>query len=324
MSHTAVALAHPNIAFIKYWGNRDRALRLPANSSLSMNLAALQTETRVQFDSALKADELFLNNTPALPFQTQRVSVMLDLVRGLANLTTFARVESSSNFPSGSGIASSSSAFAALALAASAAAGLSLDEPALSRLARRGSGSASRSVPPGFVEWRAAEHDQDSYAFSIAPPQHWQLVDCIAVVSEEHKQTGSTEGHALAATSPLQIARLLGVEARLTACRQAIQDRDFAALAQVVELDSNLMHAVMLTSAPPLLYWQPVSLAIMHAVRAWRSAGQPVCFTLDAGPNVHVLTEAPNAALVSRQLAAIPGVQRVIESAAGGAAHLLS
>jgi diphosphomevalonate decarboxylase len=320
----ATALAHPNIAFIKYWGNRDQALRLPASSSISMNLAALQTETRVLFDPALKSDELLLNNSQASPAQTQRVSSVLDLVRALANSPLFARVESSNNFPSGSGIASSSSAFAALALAAAAAAGLRLAEPDLSRLARRGSGSASRSVPPGFVEWRAAERDEDSYAFSIAPVSYWDLVDCIAVVSEEHKQTGSTEGHVLAATSPLQIARLLGAEARLGTCRQAIQDRDFAALARVVELDSNLMHAVMLTSDPPLFYWQPASLAVMHAVRAWRAAGQPVCFTLDAGPNVHVLTEAPSAPAVAQQLAAIPGVQRVIQSGAGGAAHLLS
>jgi diphosphomevalonate decarboxylase len=320
----ATALAHPNIAFIKYWGNRDQALRLPASSSLSMNLAALQTETRVLFDPALKADQLLLNNSQASPVQTQRVSSVLDLVRALANSPLFARVESSNNFPSGSGIASSSSAFAALALAAAAAAGLHLAVSDLSRLARRGSGSASRSVPPGFVEWRAAERDEDSHAFSIAPASHWDLVDCIAIVSEEHKQTGSTEGHALAATSPLQIARLLGAEARLGTCRQAIQDRDFAALARVVELDSNLMHAVMLTSDPPLFYWQPASLAVMHAVRAWRAAGQPVCFTLDAGPNVHVLTMAPNAPTVAQQLAAIPGVQRVIQSGAGGAARLLS
>lgn len=321
---SATAVAHPNIAFIKYWGNRDQALRLPSNSSLSMNLAGLESTTTVRFDPALQADELRLNGAAAQPVQTLRVSHVLDIVRALAKFRTSASVESSNNFPSGSGIASSASAFAALALAASAAAGLALDEPALSRLARRGSGSASRSVPAGFVEWRAAERDEDSYAFSIAAADHWALVDCIAVVSESHKLTGSTEGHALASTSPLQIARLLGAEARLATCRDALLQRDFAALAEVVELDSNLMHAVMMTSTPPLIYWQPASLTVMHAVREWRAGGLAACYTLDAGPNVHVLTDSANAAEVAKRLAELPGVQRVLQAVPGGAAHLLA
>lgn len=326
MSNLAVAtaVAHPNIAFIKYWGNRNQALRLPANSSFSMNLAGLETKTKVSFDSAFKADQLFLNSAPATRDQLQRVIGVLDLVRGMSKQAPFARVESTNNFPSGSGIASSASAFAALALAASTAAGLKLDERDLSRLARRGSGSASRSVPSGFVEWRIAERDEDSYAYSIADQEHWALTDCIAVVSESHKKTGSTQGHELAATSPLQIPRLLGAEARLGVCRQAILDRDFSALIDVVELDNHLMHAVMMTSTPPLLYWQPASLAVMHAVRQWREDGLAACYTLDAGPNVHVITEAQDAQTVATHLATIPGVQRVLSATPGGAARLLA
>ncbi len=166
----------------------------------------------------------------------------------------------------GAGIASSASAFAALALAASAAAGLKLSEKDLSRLARRGSGSACRSIPGGFVEWQAGQDDDTSYAVSIAPPEHWALVDCIAIVSQEHKPTGSAEGQALAHTSLLQAARLADAPRRLEICRRAILDRDFAAFAEVVELDSNLMHAVMMTSSSPL-----VLLAAGHP------AGDPGC-----------------------------------------------
>lgn len=125
-------------------------------------------------------------------------------MREMAGFSLRAEVHSENNFPAGAGIASSASAFAALALAASAAAGLELSERDLSRLARRGSGSACRSIPGGFVEWQAGTGDEDSFAFSIAPPEHWPLADCIAIVDHEHKATGSTEGHALAATSPLQ------------------------------------------------------------------------------------------------------------------------
>ncbi len=320
---SAIAVAHPNIAFIKYWSNRDDALRLPANSSLSMNLDGLQTQTQVEFDSNLSKDNLRLNGKDATAEQLARVSAFLDLVRSIAGIETHARVVSENNFPSGAGIASSSSAFAALALAASAAAGLALDEAALSRLARRGSGSASRSVPGGFVEWRAADRDEDSFAQSIAPAQHWALTDCIAVVSEAHKSVGSTEGHQLAHTSPLQAARLQGAEDRLGRCREAILQRDFAALAAGVEMDNHLMHAVMMTSRPPLLYWQPASLAVMHAVRAWRAGGMQVCYTLDAGPNVHVICLTQDAGKVAKQLAEITGVSNVLRASVGGPARLI-
>ncbi len=321
---TASAVAHPNIAFIKYWGNRDNALRLPANSSLSMNLNGLETRTTVTFDPGLKSDELTINDQLVQPDQHTRVSQFLDLVRKMSEFSAAARVQSENNFPSGAGIASSSSAFAALALASSAAAGLKLDEATLSRLARRGSGSAARSVPGGFVEWRAAERDEESYAFSIAGPDHWALVDCIAVVNEIHKEIGSSEGHRLAESSPLQAARLLGAQARLERCQAAILQKDFAALAEVVELDSHLMHSVMMTSRPPLIYWQPASLTVMQAVREWRAAGWGACYTLDAGPNVHIISLAQDAQQVAKKLAAIPGVLRIIKAEPGGPASLVS
>ena len=118
----ATALAHPNIAFIKYWGNADDDLVLPANASLSMNLGSLQTVTTISFDAALSADTLTINDTPATEPARQRVTALLNLVRAQAGLTDAAAVVSTSNVPMGSGIASSAAAFAALSVAASAAA----------------------------------------------------------------------------------------------------------------------------------------------------------------------------------------------------------
>ena len=249
--NSAAAIAFPNIAFIKYWGNRDNALRIPSNGSLSMNLAGLETHTTVRFDPDLPADELSINGETVTGPGLDRVSTFLDRVRSGAGIQPRAAVTSTNNFPIGTGIASSASAFAALALAASKAADLDLDEAELSRLARTGSGSACRSVPSGFVEWSAGSSHQDSFGFSIAPPTHWDLVDCIAVVSSEHKPTGSTQGHTLADTSPLQNSRVAGAPERVARCRTAILKKDFDAFAEVVELDSNLMHAVMMTSTSP-------------------------------------------------------------------------
>lgn len=323
MRTTATALAHPNIAFIKYWGNQDHELHLPANGSISMNLEGLFTRTRVVFDPDLPRDSLLLDGKEADGAPLQRVSRFLDLVRVKAGMERYARVESENNFPTGSGIASSASAFAALALAASHAAGLHLAERELSRLARCGSGSASRSVPGGFVEWLAGGSDSDSYAFSFAPPEHWDVADCIAIVSLHHKETGSSEGHRLAETSPIQAARIANAPRRLELCRRAILERDFAAFSRVVELDSNLMHAVMMTSQPPLFYWEPATVSIIKAVRKWRDEGLPVCYTIDAGPNVHVICPGSFAEETGQRLMELPGVQRVIRASPGGPARLI-
>ncbi|HEY2982279.1 MAG TPA: diphosphomevalonate decarboxylase [Anaerolineales bacterium] len=323
MNASASAVAHPNIAFIKYWGNRDDSLRLPANGSISMNLDGLVTQTTVSFQPSLPFDELILNGHEITGPGLERVSIVLDLVRQMAGSRERAEVISENNFPTGAGIASSASAFAALALAAVRAAGLELSEPELSRLARRGSGSACRSVPAGFVEWTMGTGDEDSIARSIASPDHWALADCIAIVHAGPKKTGSTEGHPLAATSPLQSARVADAPRHLELCRRAIAQRDFASLARLVELDSDMMHAVMMTSAPPLMYWRPASVAIMQAVREWREQGVPACYTLDAGPNVHVLCPADQAEAVAVRLRQMPGVSDVLVARAGGPAHVI-
>jgi diphosphomevalonate decarboxylase len=318
---SATALAHPNIAFIKYWGNRDNELRIPMNGSISMNLDGLYTRTTVSFQPSLPYDELVINNREVTGKGLERVSQILDLIRSLAKTDDKAEVMSENNFPAGAGIASSAAAFAALALAGSKAAGLDLTESELSRLARRGSGSASRSIPGGFVEWQTGTGDDDSYAFSIAPPTHWDLTDCIAIVSAAHKKTGSTEGHAIAETSPLQAARVADAPRRLEICRSAILQRDFEAFANIVELDSDMMHAVMMTSSPPLMYWQAATVEIFHAVREWRQEGLPVCYTVDAGANVHVLCLSGQAEAVAKRLKEMPGVSDVLVAGVGGAAR---
>jgi diphosphomevalonate decarboxylase len=321
--YTATAISHPNIAFIKYWGNRDSTLRIPANGSISMNLDSLWTQIRVTFDKSLNEDQLTINGEKVEGSPLQRVSAFLNHVRKLSGVRYFALIESTNNFPLGVGLASSASAFAALSLAATAAMGIKLNQRDLSRLARLGSGSACRSIPQGFVEWQAGEDDESSYAFSIASPDHWRLTDCIAILSPKHKAVGSTEGHQLAETSPLQPGRVADAPRRLELCRRAILERDFEALAKVVELDCLLMHAVMMTSDPALFYWQPKTLEIIYAVRSWRASGVPVCYTIDAGPNVHVLCIDEVSNWVATRLREIPEVLEVLISHPGGPTRLI-
>jgi diphosphomevalonate decarboxylase len=283
-----------------------------------MNLDGLYTRTTVSFQPSLPYDELIINGHEVMGAGLDRISHILDIIRGMADIRERAEVISENNFPSGAGIASSASAFAALALAGSKAAGLDLSERELSLLARRGSGSAARSIPGGFVEWQAGTSDEDSFAFSIAPPDHWKLVDCVAIVSAAHKKTGSTEGHAVAPTSPLQAGRVADAPRRLDICRKAILERDFTSFASIVELDSDMMHAVMMTSTPALHYWKPASLEVMQCVRQWRIEGIPVGYTVDAGPNIHVLCPETEAHLVDQRLREITGVQDVLVARPGG------
>lgn len=318
----ATAMAHPNIAFIKYWGNADDQLRLPANPSLSMNLGSLRTVTTVTFIEEVAGDELMINNQRITGPALARVSSQLDLVRAQAGLRRPARVESESNFPVGSGIASSAAAFAALSLAGAAAAGLRLDEAALSRLARRGSGSACRSVPGGFCQWLPGD-DETSFATSIAPATHWNLSDLVVVVSREHKPVGSTGGHHLAQTSSLQAARVAGASSRFEACREALLARDLATLGPIIEEDAVIMHAVMMSSRPPLYYWNATTMALIEATQRWRAEGLPAYFTIDAGPNVHLICEPSQAEAVEQEARKILGVQDVLTSNPGGPAGLI-
>ncbi len=319
----ATALAHPNIAFIKYWGNVDDQLRLPANPSLSMNLGSLHTVTTVTFTASLSGDELFINRQPVSGVGLERVTTFLDLIRALAGQQLAARVESESNFPVGSGIASSAAAFAALSVAGAAAAGLDLDEVTLSRLARCGSGSASRSVPGGYCEWYTGD-DKTSVAASIAPPEHWDLRDVVVIVSQEHKEVGSTGGHRLAWTSSLQAVRVAGAADRLADCRAALLARDLPVMGPILEEDAILMHAVMMTSHPPLYYWNAATMALIQATQRWRAEGLPVYFTIDAGPNVHLICEAVHVETVTAEARKIPGVEDVLSSGPGGPARLVN
>ncbi|MFN2274257.1 MAG: diphosphomevalonate decarboxylase [Anaerolineales bacterium] len=318
----ALAVASPNIALLKYWGNRDARLRIPANDSLSLTLSRLETRTSVQFDETLKSDQLILNGVDAPDPSTRRAAGVLDVVRKISGRNEYARIESENNFPMGAGIASSASAYAALALAASAAAGLRLEEQELSRLARLGSGSAARSVFGGYVVLHAGRDHDSAFAEQLFPCAYWPLVDVVAVVEQAQKEVGSTGGHELAPTSPLQQARIQDSPRRLQLARHAIEMKDFELLAAVSELDSNMMHAVMLTSNPPLFYVSPASLEIMLAVIRWRTAGDPVFYTLDAGPNVHCITTPDFTPTLISRLQQEQDVKQVLEAPMGNGAHL--
>ena len=319
-----------NIAFIKYWGVADATINLPLNSSISMTLADAHTTTTLEWDRAgtLAADQITLDGTRLDERAATRLVRHLDRIRGLAGIEWRARVESMNNFPMASGIASSASGFSALTVAACTALGpemgISLNPTRLSAISRLGSGSASRSHFGGFVEWQQGTNDGDSVAVPLFPVDHWNLYDIVVVVSSAEKKVSSENGHTIALTSPLLDGRVRGLPVALETVQQAIADRNLDALGPVIEQDALAMHAVMMTSTPSLLYWQPGTLELLHAVRRWREEdGIPVYFTIDAGPNVHLMCEAKDVAAIETRLATLSSVQRVIVSRPGPGPQLL-
>ncbi len=325
----ATAVAPANIAFVKYWGVQDAVLTLPYNESISMNLDGCLTTTAVHFDSQLETDEVVLklhgqHEQAATGRPFDRVVAQLDRLRSLANVQSRARVYSTNNFPSDAGIASSAAAFAALTTAAVAALGLELSERDLSILTRRsGSGSACRSIPTGFVHWRHDGSDTGSYAESVAPPEHWALADVVAVVDPGVKSVTSADNHRLVATSPYFGVRLQEVAGRVEQALTAIRDRDLGQLGLICEADAISMHVVAMTTQPPTFYWNAGTLAVIHALRCWRNEGLFGYFTIDAGPNVHVICAQNDAVEVERRLRALPEVQFTIANGPGVGARVI-
>jgi len=285
------AIAHANIALIKYWGKRDDQLILPQNSSISMTLDKLHTTTTVVFSERYPRDEVIINDKVVKGDEFQRVANHLDLFREHSH--SFAKVVSRSNFPKKAGLASSASGFAALTLAASAASSLSLGSKELSILARRGSGSAARSIGGGFVKWNRGEKadGSDSYAETIADSDHWpELSMIVTIVSTEEKKVSSRAGmKQTISTSHFYRAWLDTIQYDLEIAEKAIKEKNFSLLGEIMENNALKMHATMHTTKPPILYWESGSIAIMKEVISLREEGIECYFTMDAGPQVKIL-----------------------------------
>ncbi len=315
--NTARAVAHSNIALVKYWGKRtgvDEDLNLPAVGSLSLTLSDLRTETTV---APAPADRFELDGAAVTGKVADKVFAHLDRVwaaTGAKGPRPGAHVTSRNHLPTAAGLASSASGFAALTLAAAGAYDLDAPREALSALARRGSGSAARSLWGGFVrlDRGRAPDGSDCVARQLHGPEHWDLRLLVVETTAGAKDVGSTEGMARCRdTSPYYGPWVATSEADLDAATKALAARDLAALGEVMEHSCFKMHAAMMASRPPLLYWNGTTLEAIRAVWAARSDGLAGYVTSDAGPHVKVLCAADQAEPLAARLAPVPGVLRV-------------
>lgn len=318
----ATAIAPTNIAFTKYWGKKDEVLRLPENGSISMTLSDLLTTTTVEFSDKYHKNEITINKSGVEEGEAERVMKHLDRIRRLAGINYQARVVSKNNFPIGTGLSSSASGFAALSLAAASAAGLKLSEKELSILARQGAGSACRSIPGGFVEWLDGNNSDTSYAKQIFPPNHWNIADVVAIVSEGRKEISSSLGMKVARSSPFMSLRLAGMKEKNKLVKKFIKAKNFKDLGELTEQEALELHSIMLTQYPPLIYWTPGTLRIMKLVPHWRVEGLPVYFTINTGQDIHLICEQKNVDKVKNKLKELDFVKNIIVNTPGEGTRL--
>ncbi len=320
----ATAKAPANIAFIKYWGKADDNLRLPLNDSFSMNMSGAYTVTTVEFSDTYHHDEISLVGGSFSGNESERVVAGLDRIRSRSGVTAHARVVTENTFPRGAGSAASASGFAALTVAGFAALGMAMTEKELTVFARQGSGSACRSIPDGFVLWEKGTDTGSSYAYSLYPPEYWDIRDLLVITDSRMKKVPTSEGMETVRTSPKLAARLAAVPVRLERMKEAFARKDFNTLGELMEEDCLEMHAVMQSQVPPLRYWNAATTTVTDAVRRFRNDGIPVYFTIDAGPNVHVMTEGRFETAVREKLKDIRGIEKVIENRPAEGARVIA
>lgn len=285
---TQTVRAHTNIALIKYWGKKDKSLKIPFNSSLSLTLDKFYTDTRVTYDESYTKDIFILDDVEVEGHIAKRVVWFMDQIRARYGIKDYAKIESWNHVPKEAGLASSASAFAALAKAATLH--LNLSDQELSRLSRLGSGSASRSIYGDFVRWNKGTNDEDSYAEPVDVPQWDDIRMVVCLVNDGPKPYLSSM--AMDVTSDESVyydAWVKQSQIDLVEMETALMSHDIKRVGEIAQANALRMHASLL--AVNMWYFEPETIRIMNVVRELQKT-IPVYFTMDAGPNVKILTTA--------------------------------
>ena len=307
-------LAHPNLALVKYWGKRDEIEKIPASPSLSITLGGLKTRTTI---TESDNDRIFLEDQLT---SDKKIFQWLACLRREYDIPPL-KIESRNNFPSNCGFASSSSGFAALAVGINEFCQLELDFASLARITRLGSASAARSLLSGFVVM--SPRLKQCAPVQLVPPEYWNLRVIAAVTSTEPKDTSSTAGMAqTVATSPFFQNWVDITESDFERCKEAILSRDFDTLAKVSEANCYRMHALMMSTVPPLRYWRAGTMKAIETIEKLQRDRVPVFFTSDAGPQIKAVCAPEAATTVKHALENTDGVLFTLESDLGNAPTL--
>lgn len=305
--------ANANIALIKYWGKKDEELFLPYTSSLSLTLDALYTETEVSFIDE-ENDVFYLDAQLQGEKETLKIKKFIDIFRKKSAIDRRVLVNSYNHVPTAAGLASSASGYAALALALNKLFNLNLDRKELSIITRKGSGSATRSIYGGIVEWHKGDSDENSYAEKVDDGD-FDLAMIIIVVNSNKKEISSREAMKITVnTSPLYQAYVENSALDLVEIKKAIKDRDIKRIGEISEHNAMKMHSTILSSNPPMLYFEGDSLIAINKVKELREKGFDAYYTMDAGPNVKIVTKKSQAEEIKKELLDIFSEEKIIIS----------
>jgi len=286
---TKTARAYTNIALIKYWGKKNKRLKLPYTNSLSLTLDRFYTDTQTEIindehDIVYMNQELLDNN------QNKRIISYLDTVRQMYSFNEHFKVNTVNHVPTSAGFASSASGFAALAASINETMNLNLDRKHLSILARNGSGSASRSIYGGFVEWEAGNDNETSFAVPIDEHPDIDLSILSVVINKHSKKISSTVGmESSVKSSPFYSNWVTLVSSEIKEIKQAIAKKDVQKIGELAEHNAMSMHALTLSANPSFTYFEPETIKIIQLIQELRQKGVFAYATIDAGPNVKII-----------------------------------
>ncbi len=308
------AKAHPIQGLIKYHGLKDERLRIPFHDSISVATAPTETHTTIEFVGTA-GDSATIDGKPASQREMARIQSVVDEVRRRSSVENSFRMESKNNFPSNVGLGASASGFAALAVAACSAAELKLSLEEMSTIARRGAGSAARSVTGAFSLWRTGHDDEESYSYQIAS-EEFQMGIVVAVIPA-HKLTD--DAHKDVLTSPFFHSRLAYIHGAIAEMQSAIRHKDIARLGELAEKDSLILHGITMTGLEELILWRPETVSVILEVKKMRSEGIPAHFSIDTGATVYVNTTLELVPVVRDRIRQL-GIE-TIECSVGGCAR---
>ena len=324
------ALSHPNKALVIYWGNEDDTLRIPTRSSLSITLQGINHPLdyiiTLRTIRSAERDRVFINGIEDKGEIFTHFVRHLDIMRAYTGFQEKVEVITRKTFPIGSGLAGSAASASAMAEAFAGLVGKTADRKLVSVMARRGSGSASRSVFGGSVVWQKGNSDDSSYAKQLFDENHWDIRNVIAVVSSDPKKVSSVDGMTLSKkTCPVSLYFVFtsASSEHIEQMRSAMAARDIVKLGVGYEKENDLFRQVCLKTTPQLDYWSKATHDIFCKVNSLRNDGVPAYAGTDAGPNVHILTLPSHVERVTRVVSEVEGVMEIIHCRIGEGSHLL-
>jgi len=317
---SSTAIAHPNFALIKYWGKSNIVSNIPAMDSLAITINTMKSETRVSFPDYLEQDAWILNGMEQVSLG--QIKAPYDYLKKISSTDQPILIESTNNFPTAAGLASSASGVASLVTALDSALETKLSSQEMVEAAILGSGSAARSLFSGFVHLEVS--NDNLKCATLLETDEWPLNVIVCVTSTNEKTISSRQGMEISkTTSPMYNDWVNNHHEDIKLAIQAIEARDFHQLGKITEHNCLKMHKVMKTSNPSIDYWNPATHVCVKNVKNMQKKGFPVFFTIDAGPQVKIICEPDVTKDVISFIENLPGIHSIIESSLGKGARTI-